>query len=76
MDLPESAGPAYGSVRHVILQRRPDPLDGIVVRAVPGTVEQFQPGMLLQVGGDLAGVVDAVVIADHYYHRGAGERLG
>ena len=32
--------------------------------------------MLLQVGGDLAGVVDAVVIADHHDHRSPRERLG
>jgi len=30
--------------------------------------------VLLQVGGDLAGVVDAVVVADHRDHRGARER--
>jgi hypothetical protein len=46
----------------------------VVVRAVPGVVQQLQPGMLLQVSGDLAGVVDAVVVADHRDHRGAGER--
>jgi len=33
------------------------------VRAAPGAVQQLQPGMLVQVGDDLASVVDAVVIA-------------
>ena len=74
MDLSQPSGPGYGGVGHVVLQRGPDPLRGIIVRAVPGTVQQLQPGMLLQVGGDLAGVVDDVVVADHRDHRGAGER--
>src|SRR5215468_1119276 len=46
------------------------------MRAVPGAVQELQPGMFLQVGSDLAGVVDAVVVADHHDHRGLRERLG
>ena len=46
----------------------------VVGRAVPGAVQQFQPGMLFEVRGDLAGVVNAVVIADHHDHRGPRER--
>lgn len=53
MDLPESAGPAHGGVRHVVLRPCRDALDGIVVRAVARAVQQHQAGMLLQVG-DLA----------------------
>jgi len=68
MDLPEPARPRHGGVRHVVLQRRPDPFDGIVVRAVPGAVEHFQAGVLFQEGGDRAGVMDAVVITDHHDH--------
>ena len=63
MDLPEPAGPGDGGVGHVVLQRGPDAFDRVVVRAVAGAVEQFQAGMLLQVSGDGAGVVDAVVAA-------------
>ena len=37
-------------------------------------VRQFQPGMLFEVRGDLAGVANAVVIADHHDHRGPRER--
>ena len=74
MDLPQAAGPAHGGVGHVVLQRAPDPLGGIVMRAVPGAVEQFQAGLLFQVRGDLAGMMDAVVVADHDDRRGAGER--
>src|SRR5262249_25651060 len=37
-------------------------------------VRQFQPGILFEVRGDLAGVVNAVVIADHHDHRGPRER--
>lgn len=44
----------------------------VVVRAVAGAVQHLQPGVLLQVGGDLAGVVDAVVVADHRGHRERG----
>jgi hypothetical protein len=33
---------------------------------VPGAVEQLQAGMVFQVGGDGAGMVDAVVVADHH----------
>jgi hypothetical protein len=47
----------------------------VVARAGPGAVKQFQPGMLFEVRGDLAGVVHAVVIADHRDHRGPRERL-
>ena len=46
----------------------------VVVRAGPGAVQQFQPGMLFEVRGDLAGVANAVVIADHHDHRGPRER--
>jgi hypothetical protein len=46
----------------------------VVVRAGPSAVQQFQPGMLFEVRGDLAGVVNAVVIADHHDHRGPRER--
>jgi len=42
----------------------------VVMRAGPGAAQQFQPGMLFEVRGDLAGVVNAVVIADHHDHRG------
>ena len=35
-----------------------------------GAVQQFQARVPVQVGGDLAGVMDAVVIADHHHHRG------
>jgi hypothetical protein len=75
MDLPEPSGPGHGGVGHVVLQRRPDPLDRVVVRAVAGAVQQLQAGMLVRVGGDLAGVVDGVVIADHRDHRSLRERL-
>jgi hypothetical protein len=34
----------------------------VVGRAVPGAVQQFQPGMLFEVRGDLAGVVNAELI--------------
>jgi hypothetical protein len=44
----------------------------VVGRAVPGAVQQFQPGMLFEVRGDLAGMVNAVVIADHHDHRARG----
>jgi hypothetical protein len=44
--------------------------------AVAGAVEQFQPGVPLQVPGDGAGVVDAVVIADHHDDGGAGNASG
>ena len=40
------------------------------MRAVPGAVQHLKAGVLVQVGGDLAGVVDAVVVADHRDHRG------
>ncbi len=45
-------------VRCVVLQRRPDPPGGIVVRAVPGAVQPLRPGMLPQAGGDRPGVAD------------------
>jgi tetratricopeptide (TPR) repeat protein len=72
--LPEPSGPVHGGVGHVVLQRGPDPLYRVVVRAVPDAVQQLQPGMLLQVGADLAGMMDAVVIADHDDHRGGRKR--
>ena len=46
----------------------------VVGRAVRGAVPQFQPGMLFEVRGDLAGVLNAVVIADHHDHRGPRDR--
>jgi hypothetical protein len=46
----------------------------VVMRAGPGAVQQFQPGMLFEVRGDLAGMANAVVIADHHDHRGPRER--
>jgi hypothetical protein len=46
----------------------------VVGRAVRGAVPQFQPEMLFEVRGDLAGVVNAVVIADHHDHRAPRER--
>ena len=42
--------------------------------AVQGAVRQFQPGMLFEARGDLAGAVNAVVIVDHHDHRGPRER--
>jgi hypothetical protein len=33
---------------------------------VPGALEQLQAGMVFQAGGDGAGMVDAVVVADHH----------
>jgi hypothetical protein len=63
VDLPEAAGPGDGGVGHVVLQPGPDAFDGVVMRAVAGAVEQLQPGMLLEVDGDRAGMVDAVVVA-------------
>src|SRR5262245_58643944 len=47
MDLPEPARPRHRGVGHVILERAPDPLHRIVVRAVPGAVQQLQPRVLL-----------------------------
>jgi hypothetical protein len=72
VDLPEPARPGIGSIGQVVRQRRPDPFGRVVVRAVAGAVQHLQPGVLLQVGGDLAGVVDAVVVADHRGHRERG----
>jgi hypothetical protein len=46
----------------------------VVVQAVSGAVQQFQRGMLFEVRGDLADVVNAVVIADHHHHRGPRAR--
>jgi len=46
----------------------------VVGRAVRGAVRQFHPGMLFEVRSDLAGVVNAVVIADHHDHPGPRER--
>ena len=66
MDLPEPAGPDHRGGGHVVLKRRLDALGRVVVRAVPGAVEQLQAGMVFQVGGDSAGMVDAVVVADHH----------
>jgi hypothetical protein len=51
VDLPQAAGPADGGIGHVVLERRPDPLGRVVVRAVPGAVQQLQAGMLFEVGG-------------------------
>ena len=46
----------------------------VAVRAGPGAVQQFQPGMLFEVCGDLASVANAVVIADHHHRQGPRER--
>ena len=50
----------------------------VVVRAGPGLdrapYSSSSRGMLFEVRGDLAGVVNAVVIADHHDHRGPRER--
>jgi hypothetical protein len=72
VDLPETTGPAHGGVGHVVLQRCPDAFDGVAVRAVAGACSSSQAGMLLQVGSDRPGVMDAVVVADHHDHRSAG----
>src|SRR5215472_12220320 len=49
-DLPEAAGPGHSGVGHVVLQRAPDPFHRIVVRAVPGAVQQLQAGVFLAAG--------------------------
>jgi hypothetical protein len=46
------------------------------VRAVAGTVEQLKAGVFVQVPRNGAGVVNAVVVADHHDHRGRWECLG
>jgi Domain of unknown function (DUF4158) len=71
MDLSETARPDDGGVGD---ECRPDALHRVVVRAVARPVQQFQLGMLVQVGGDDSGVVDAVVVADHNDVRGSWER--
>ena len=40
-----------------------------IVRLYRAPLQQFQPGMLFEVCGDLAGVANAVVIADHHDHQ-------